>query len=270
MFAVVLLLKDLTTWPQKVYNLSRDDIILVIMNKMLFLCMLVGLFFVKVTTLEARIYVVSVGIANYKDKPLRLPVKDANALKYVYDKNGDTVSKLITDEYATMDFIIREIETTFASASDNDIVVLFFSGHGYKGGFCAYDGLLSYDRIRKAMSASRARNKMIFADACYAGNMRQSRSGNSSQNAIKKSNVMLFLSSRSTETSLESPMMQNGYFTEALQRALRGGADANRDRIITARELFNYVSQKVSSNTRQKQHPVMWGRFPHDMPVIKW
>ncbi len=240
------------------------------MNKMLYLCLIVGLILIKATTIEARIYVVSVGIANYKDKPLRLPVKDASALKYVYDKNGNTVSTLITDENATKEAILQQIQTTFAQALENDIIVLFFSGHGYQGGFCVYDGLLSYNSIRKAMSTSKSKNKIIFADACYAGNMRQNRSSSNSQNTIKKSNVMLFLSSRSSETSLETPRMQNGYFTDALQRALRGGADANRDRTITAKELYNYVSQKVSTNTQQKQHPVMWGRFSHDMPVIKW
>ena len=240
------------------------------MKRILCLYLLMGLFFVKVATLEARIYVVSVGIANYKDKPLRLPVKDANALKYVYDKNGDTQSTLITDEHATKDNILQKIQTTFSDTSEKDIVVLFFSGHGYQGGFCVYDGLLSYNAIRKAMATSKSKNKIIFADACYAGNMRQNRGSSNAQNSMKKSNVMLFLSSRSTETSLESPRMSNGYFTDALQRALRGGADANHDRIITARELFTYVSQKVSSATSNRQHPVMWGKFPNDMPVITW
>lgn len=240
------------------------------MKRILCLYMLMGLFFVKAATLEARIYVVSVGIANYKDNPLRLPVKDASALKYVYDKNGDTQSVLITDEHATKDKILQQIRTTFSDASEKDIVVLFFSGHGYQGGFCVYDGLLSYNAIRKAMATSKSKNKIIFADACYAGNMRQDRGSSNAQNSIKKSNVMLFLSSRSTETSLESQKMSNGYFTDALQRALRGGADTNRDRIITARELFTYVSQKVSTATANRQHPVMWGKFPNDMPVITW
>lgn len=232
--------------------------------------MVVGLLLINAIPLDARIYLVSVGIANYKDSPLRLPVEDARTLKYVYDKNGNTQSTLITDQNATKENILKQIRATFSGASEKDIVVLFFSGHGYQGGFCAYDGLLKYSDIREAMSTSKAKNKMIFADACYAGNMRQNQGSSSSQNAIKKSNVMLFLSSRSKETSLESMQMSNGYFTDALQKALRGGADANRDRTITARELFNYVSKKVSSATNERQHPVMWGRFPNNMPVISW
>lgn len=240
------------------------------MKKFLPICLVAGMLFCMSATLEARIYVVSVGIAQYKDKPLRLPVMDAKALKYVYDHNGDTKSMLITDENATRENVLANIKSFFAQASASDIVVLFFSGHGYQGGFCAYDGLLSYDKIRKAMASSKSKNKMIFADACYSGKMRQGKGNGSAQASMKDANVMLFLSSRSTETSLESRKMQNGYFTDALQKALRGGADANRDRTITARELFDYVSLKVSTATREKQHPVMWGKFSNNMPVIEW
>lgn len=220
--------------------------------------------------LNARIYVVSVGITDYKNKPLTLPVKDAKAVRYVYDHNGDTQSILLTNENATRENILNKVKSFFSSAKENDIVVLFFSGHGYNGGFVAYDANLSYSSLRKAISLSKSKNKMIFADACYSGNMRQGHAVNQAQTTMKNHNVMLFLSSRSTETSLESASMQNGYFTDALQKALRGGADANLDRIITARELFNYVSKNVKESTGNRQHPVMWGRFSDNMPVIKW
>ena len=235
------------------------------------ICIVAGMLFCMSATLEAKIYLVSVGISKYERNPLRLPVSDAKTLKYVYDHNGDTKSVLIIDENATLENVLEKVRSFFAPASENDIVVLFFSGHGYQGGFCAYNGLLSYDAIREAMAVSKSKNKMIFADACYSGNMRQGKkANNNNQNTMKNANVMLFLSSRNTETSLESSLMDNGFFTYALQRALRGGADANRDRVITARELFNYVSKKVSTETGGRQHPVMWGKFSNNMPVIEW
>ena len=64
--------------------------------------------------------------------------------------------------------------------------------------------------------------------------------------------------------------MQNGFFTTCLQRGLRGGADANRDKIITAKELFLFVSKGVKELSDDKQHPVMWGKFDDTMPVIAW
>jgi uncharacterized caspase-like protein len=63
---------------------------------------------------------------------------------------------------------------------------------------------------------------------------------------------------------------KNSVFTTYLVRGLRGGADANNNRIITARELFNFVSNGVIKVTRKGQHPVMWGKFDSNMSILKW
>ena len=81
---------------------------------------------------------------------------------------------------------------------------------------------------------------------------------------------MLFLSSRGNETSIERRDMKNGFFTSCLQKGLRGGADTNKDRTITTKELFNYVSNGVRRLSDDKQHPVMWGKFSDNMAVLKW
>ena len=81
---------------------------------------------------------------------------------------------------------------------------------------------------------------------------------------------MLFMSCRENEYSWEAPGITNAMFTYALQHGLRGGADYDRNRIITARELFKYTSEKVKQMSGNRQHPVMWGKFPNSMPVMKW
>ena len=165
--------------------------------------------------------------------------------------------------------VLSSMTRIFNKASAKDIIVLFFSGHGYKGGFVGYDAMITYQDIKKTMAKSAAKNKMIFADACFSGKMREPRrnSSNISPSSLK---VMLFLSSRENEVSIESPSMKNGFFTTCLQRGLRGGADVNRDRIITAKELLEFVSQGVKKLSRDKQHPVMWGKFSDSMPVMIW
>ena len=222
----------------------------------------------------AKTYVVSVGVKTYKNpklNTLNLPVNDAQTVKYIYDKNGNSEVIFLADSYATKQNILAQMKRLYARASENDIILLFFSGHGYQGGFSVYDGNLSYSSIRNVMASSRSKNKMIFADACYSGQMRgQTSKSQSNSNELKNLNVMLFLSSRSGETSIERRGDSNGLFTTALQAALRGNADKNRDRVITAKELFDYVSSRVSTETRGKQHPVMWGKFSDNMPVIKW
>lgn len=222
----------------------------------------------------AKTYVVAVGVKNYKNPQLNtlsLTVRDAQAIKQVYDKNGGSEVVLLADASATKQNVLAQMRRLFARAAENDNILLFFSGHGYQGGFCVYDGNLSYTNIRNVMASSRSKNKMIFADACYSGQMRQQKANTQANtNELKNLNVMLFLSSRSGETSLERKGDSNGCFTTALQAALRGSADKNRDRVITAKELFDYVSNRVSTETRGKQHPVMWGKFRDTMPVIKW
>lgn len=215
----------------------------------------------------AEIYLVSVGIADYPgtSNDLNLPAKDAQAMYQLYKKNSKAQASLLTDKQATVSNIISQMNTLFAKANADDIVVLFFSGHGAKGSLVAYDGMLSYEKVREAMSRTSCKNKMIFADACFSGKMRQEGHARHSLES-----VMLFLSSRDNETSIENRRMKNGFFTSCLLRCLKGGADTNKDRIITAKELFVGVSQGVKQMSNDKQHPVMWGNFNDNMPVMKW
>ena len=110
---------------------------------------------------------------------------------------------------------------------------------------------------------------MILSDAFFSGKMRQGRK-NTAEQSFNNYNIMLFLSSRGNETSIERRDMKNGFFTSCLQKGLRGGADVNKDRAITAKELFNYVSRHVKLLSSDKQHPVMWGKFSDNMIVMKW
>ena len=222
-------------------------------------------------TANAKTYLVAVGVSDYPgtDKDLRLPANDAATVQYIFSKNSNAESVLLTNSNATKSAVLSKLRSTFAKASENDIIVFFFSGHGSKGAFCAYDAQIPYSEIRQAMASSKAKNKMIFADACFSGKMRQGRK-NTAEQSFNNYNIMLFLSSRGNETSIERRDMKNGFFTSCLQKGLRGGADANKDRTITARELFNYVSTNVKTLSSDKQHPVMWGKFSDNMTVMKW
>lgn len=227
--------------------------------------------FVLAVSANAKTYLVAVGVSDYPgtDKDLRLPANDAATVQYIYSKNSNAESVLLTNSNATKSAVLSKLRSTFAKASENDIIVFFFSGHGSKGTFCAYDAQIPYSEIRQAMASSKAKNKMIFADACFSGKMRQGRK-NTAEQSFNNYNIMLFLSSRGNETSIERRDMKNGFFTSCLQKGLRGGADANKDRTITARELFNYVSTNVKTLSSDKQHPVMWGKFSDNMTVMKW
>lgn len=231
-------------------------------------------FLVFATNVSARdIYVVCVGISNYESiQSLRLPQEDAKAIAELYKVHTDNVS-IITGRFATRSTILKECRNMFSKAKKGDMIVFSFSGHGFKGGLCPYDmkpngsNAIQYEDIQQIMRSSDAAQKIIIADACFSGGLRISESGHYDHNG---SNVILFLSSRNGETSQESLFMKNGVFTTYLLQGLRGGADSNRDRNISAKELFSFVSNNVKAKTDNRQHPVMWGNFDDNFIFMRW
>lgn len=227
-------------------------------------------------------YVITVGVADYAYlNDLYKTEKDARDMAVLFRTHTKNVFAL-TGKEATRSNVVKLMTEVFCKAKKKDVVVFFFSGHGNETGMCVYEtggpkknASLSYKDIQSVMQRCKAETKLLFVDACHSGGARvngSSSSGLSEEwNAMaNKNKVMLFLSSRTGETSLENPAAPNGMFTTHLLRGLKGGADSNRDRVVTARELFDFVSQKVKRESGNRQHPVMWGLFPDDLCVINW
>lgn len=223
--------------------------------------------------LRAEVYVVSVGIANYQNiSGLVLAENDAKVMAKLYKTRTKNVIT-ITGKYATKANILKAMSDQFGRAKKGDMVVFFFSGHGYENGFCPYDMVspkknsLSYEEIYAVFRNSQATRKIVIADACMSGGLRKE---SPSSNHTNSSDVVMFLSSRTKELSIESPRMQNGYFTTYLERGMRGGADANKDRLVTAKEIFVFVSEGVKKISKDRQHPVMWGNFDDEFVMVDW
>ena len=222
---------------------------------------------------KAETYVVTIGICNYKDKnitSLQKTERDAKDVANFYLNGTDKVISILGPS-ATKINILTTLYQVFTKASKNDKIVFYFSGHGYKGGFCPYDMLqlsdgISYKELIEIMNLSNASEKYILADACNCGALR------AEENILLNNNetFVMFLSSRGSESSGESLLESNGFFTKYLLKGLRGGADDDRDRIITAKELFDYVSYNVKIRTRGKQNPVMWGKFEDTLPIVRY
>lgn len=218
--------------------------------------------------LQAKIYLVCAGIADYPGtmNDLRISDNDAKTIAKVFNATKDVSVRTLVNANATQSALLSNMRSTFADAKSDDAVILYFSGHGTPGALVCYDGLLSYQSIFRVLKECKANRKIIIADACYSGKMRTTKQQTASYNS---QNVMLFLSSRTNEKSMEA-QFQNSMFTIFLERGLRGGADTNKDRYITARELYDFVHKGVIEASGNKQHPVMWGKFDNNMTVIKW
>ena len=231
-------------------------------------CLLLAWMMLCAISLQAKTYLVCVGIADYPGtkNDLRISDNDAKTIAKVFLATKDASVKVLTNEDATQSALLSTMHTLFEDAQSDDAVVLYFSGHGTPGALACHDGLLTYQHIFKMLKGCKANKKMIIADACFSGKMRTTRQQSNNYNS---QNIMLFLSSRTNETSQETKF-KNSLFTIFLERGLRGGADKNRDRQITARELYDFVHKGVIEASGNKQHPVMWGKFDNNMTIIKW
>lgn len=216
----------------------------------------------------ADTYLVAVGINRYQaTTSLHVSEKDAldfSSLIKSFDKTHVTT---LTGRYATRKNVANIVAREFAKAKPEDAVIFYFSGHGNDGGMMAYDSpsgrtkdMIQYRDIARLMKRSPAKRKLIIVDSCLSGSSRKTSSGKRKHNSTDP-NVVMFMSSRADEKSLEAPSTGNSIFTRYLLSGLKGSADTNRDHKVTARELFDYVNTCVRRSTRDLQHPVMWGNF---------
>ena len=226
-----------------------------------------------------KIYVVSVGIADYKEiNDLRYTENDVAVFNQIMASHTNEIYTL-TGAQATHANLINTIRAVFAQATANDAVIFFFSGHGYEGGFCCYDmkpgsyiGGISYKEMQILFRNCRAGRKMVFADACFSGGLSIQKTQLTVQ-TVQNSEVMYFLSSKFDETSLELPNGPNGLFTYCLVQGLCGDSDLNGDRIISLQEIYDYVHSNVVSYVNQiphDQHPMIWGKYNKTMTVLDW
>ncbi|OGR72683.1 MAG: hypothetical protein A2089_14310 [Elusimicrobia bacterium GWD2_63_28] len=74
----------------------------------------------------------------------------------------------------------------------------------------------------------------------------------------RRTGSIVFSSSRGGEVSYESALLQNGFFTSEVIAALSGrAADENRNARVSTKELLKYVSEAVTANTDNLQHPTV-------------
>ncbi len=247
------------------------------MKKQLSLTLLFSLLFSVCTFSQVNkgtIYAVFVGVSEYANPNSNLTFchKDATSMCEVLKYHTEEENLvLITNQAACRQNIIQKTRDLFAKAKKEDVILFYFSGHGTTGAFCVHDDFLMYSDLRTLFKSTPAKRKLIFADACFSGDMRPATptQTNANQNNLG-TGVLLFLSSRSNQYSIESFSLEGGDFTHYLCTGLKGGADTNGDRLITAKELFNFVHARVKEYTGGDQVPVMWGRFDDNMVILNW
>ncbi len=234
---------------------------------------------------EVKIWAVVVGAASYSHMPpLRYTDDDAYQV-YAFLKSPeggalpDQQINVLIDENATRENILHSLRSIFLRADENDVLLFYFSGHGLKGAFLPidYDGqenLLFHEEIKDVLRLSRAKHKLILADACHSGSLLSLKAP--LQTLLKKyyrafedvsGGTALLMSSKGEEYSLEDGGLRSGIFSHFLIRGLKGAADEDHNKIVTIQELYDYVFYNVKEYTGNVQTPTLTGTFNQNMPV---
>ena len=83
-----------------------------------------------------KIYALLIGINDYKAAPLKKCIHDTLVMeKYLEGLNIDGVeveTKLLHDSAASKENIVKEIPAFLGQASDDDVALLYYSGHGVR------------------------------------------------------------------------------------------------------------------------------------------
>lgn len=233
-----------------------------------------------------KVWAVVIGVASYSHMPvLRYTDDDAYRMfAFLKSPEGGALSddqiKILIDEDATKQKIINAMMDVFTQAGPNDLVMLYFSGHGLKGSFLPidFDGFnnkLFHNEVNSILKQSRAKYKLCIADACHSGSLMAMR-GSNVENALSKyyktlaqaqAGTALIMSSKSEETSLESSGLRQGVFSHFLIRGLKGEADINRDEVVSIKELYSFINTNVRDYTGKRQSPVITGDYDESMTV---
>lgn len=240
---------------------------------------------------DVNIYAVIIGISDYPraTQDLVFSDDDANRLyNHLRSPEGGALPKTqirkLVDKEATKTNILKASEEMFSKADKNDLVIFYYSGHGLNNGFIPYDlhnnnSIVYHEELNQIFKSSRAKQKVIIADACHAGSLGYftEKGVSSPHNELSPSfyqklyeteeGYAFILSSKPRELSYEHDGLRSGVFSHFLIKGLKGGANLNGDDLINISELFKYTKTNVHKFTGGKQTPIIFGKIDGQMPL---
>jgi hypothetical protein len=206
---------------------------------------------------------------------------DAKDFAQMLKKIGweDDHIKLLINEDATQRNIMIALESWLTKAGHNDLIVLFWAGHGYpdpenseKVYFACYDTDITIpatgyrmDKVRGALEEAKSKHVVLLADTCHAGKLitRGPRALSIIPQIDKMNkdrnipNGWVFMVGADTDRqAIEHTSWTNGAFTHSLIKGLNGEADGFQsagaaDGIVTLGELKDYMNISMPDETQK-------------------
>ena len=222
-------------------------------------------------------YALVIGIDKYRLWPnLEYAVKDAREMTALLKTRGFQLTTL-TDDRATRQSILHQLEAIEKSADPNSRVVIYFAGHGQTedlpgGGERGYivpvdadtqdwgGTMLAMNRLNHQIRRIKAKHIFLVFDACYSG-LGLTRSAKRPpvqdtfyiRKMMQSRSIQILTAGSRAEEAIEAE--GHGLFTQQLLAALSGTADINGDGHITATEIYATVRPSVTQRSNSRQTP---------------
>lgn len=187
--------------------------------------------------------------------------------------------RILIDESAVAANIYKGLDDIIAMAGPEDVVLVYMAGHGLQGFYVptdsdGYRNRVEYEVIRDRLESCQARQKLVIADACYAGSLLAAKTPMFASVDLFYKKLLssgggtaFLLSSKKEEFSLESQGLRQGIFSHFLIEGLKGEADSDADKLVTLDELYTYVYSHVRDYSGNLQSPVLAGDMDMGMPL---
>jgi uncharacterized caspase-like protein len=205
-------------------------------------------------------------------------VPDAEGLDqafHTYSQNkpqlfSEVKTKLVRDNEATKKGILAGLDWLKDNAGEDDVVVVFYAGHGERDGNGQFhlvavdadakklaDTAVTGPELKARMAALKSRRVLVLLDACHSGAI----ATDDLARDLKRPDcgVAVLCAAEGTELSRENQKDHHGYFTKWLLSGLKGEAGKNAAGEITLARLYAFVQEKVPEDTQDQQHPVLVG-----------
>ncbi|MBR1733291.1 MAG: SEL1-like repeat protein [Alloprevotella sp.] len=232
----------------------------------------------KVSTEEARIFAVVIGVSKYGTQELpnlRYSAKDAEDFaRAVAEKQGHPFAEIFVKPLVDEDASRREIHEALKwlkqEVTPTDLCLFFFAGHGFRDEkdrfyFIPYGGGTDnlYDCFSSQEFCQAAEDIdgkfIVFLDACYSGALGERSAGGADfadQLRRVRNGMLLYASSAGDTKSREDENWKNGAFTRALVEAFGGAARSDDAEGLSTNQLANYLAKRVREITKGAQRPV--------------
>jgi len=226
-----------------------------------------------------------IGIDEYAEyNDLQYAVRDAEMIEAILQEQFDFPKENIivkVNENATKEGIFDGFHTLVEKTDTNDVLIVFFAGHGETrmSGIDNKDlgylipsnskagekhlsrTAISMENIQMFSREIAAKHILFLIDACYGGlAATKAYRGNDNIDYVKKitkdPSRQIITAGQKDEQVVEGPEWEHSAFTSALIDGLMDmTADIEQDGIILVPELFAFVQSKVIKDTNGNQNP---------------